>query len=216
MPLPTFKLKGQEAVYSLGGGICTLLISMVVLSFALVKFQQLISHQNPNMSSYVKDVADDERLDLKQSNFRIAFAVENYYPPFFLKNDPTYVKWLFRLYGKKDNKSYEVVLPYHMCTEEDYAEFHPIENKSKLLLQSIKEDPDRGFICLDWNGDQDMEIYGNENESNYQRIEVDLVPCNLINTDESVLADGVSPKCDPKLEEQKKYVARSHWLMLVN
>ena len=73
------------------------------------------------MSSYIKDVDDDERLDLKQSNFRIAFSVENYYPPLFLKNDPKYVKWLFRLWGKKDNKSYEVILPHHMCTDEDYA-----------------------------------------------------------------------------------------------
>ena len=153
------------------------------------------------MSSYIKDVDDDERLDLKQSNFRIAFAVENYYAPFFLKNDPTYVKWLFRQYGKKDSKQYENIIPHHTCTEEDYAEFHPIERQSETLLQSIKDDPERGFICLDWNGDYDLSIYGDENESDYQRLEVDLVPCNQIKTDIGDLPDGVSPECVPLLEE---------------
>ena len=39
LPLPTFRLKGQEAVYSLAGGVCTLFISITVFTYALVKFQ---------------------------------------------------------------------------------------------------------------------------------------------------------------------------------
>ena len=57
----------------------------------------------------------------------IAFSVEDYYKPRNLKNDLEFVRWHFRLQGQKDGQRYEKILPHHLCTEEDYAEFDPIE-----------------------------------------------------------------------------------------
>ena len=55
------------------------------------------------MSSYFKDDAHapDFKLNLNEKNFRFAVSIEDYYSPRKLKNDPNYVKWLFRLYGKR-------------------------------------------------------------------------------------------------------------------
>ena len=78
------------------------------------------------MSSYEIDIDPGEVLNLSERKFRIAFAVEDYNQPIKLKNDPSYVKWVFRLYGKKDNKSYDKILSHHLCTEEEYAEFYTI------------------------------------------------------------------------------------------
>ena len=49
----------------------------------------------------------------------MAFSVEGYLDS-ENKNDPSYVKWIVRIYGKANGKEYEKLLPYYKCTEEDY------------------------------------------------------------------------------------------------
>ena len=66
-------------------------------------------------------------LNLNQKNFRIAFTVESYLNPKKQKRDENYVKYLFRLYGRKNGKYFERILPYHNCTDEDYDEFYPVK-----------------------------------------------------------------------------------------
>ena len=46
------------------GGMSTLLIAVVVLIYAALKFTHLTSRYNPQMSSYLKDVEEDETLNL--------------------------------------------------------------------------------------------------------------------------------------------------------
>ena len=125
-PLPTFNIRGNEQVTTRAGGIATLIIFVVLLVFGGLKFEQLLARKNPNLRSYTKDLDVDETLNLSERKFRMAFSIEPYYAPFELKNDPDYVRWVFQLWGKKDGISYEKILPYHLCTEEDYAEFYPI------------------------------------------------------------------------------------------
>ena len=140
-------------------------------------------HKNPYLSSYDKDLEVGETMNLSERNFRMAFAVEPYFSPKFLMNDPAYVIWLFHLWGKKEGVSYSTILPHHICNEEDYAEFFPISPKSAILMKEIQDDPNRDFYCIDWNADESIEVYGNENEANYQRLEVILMPCNNLKTD---------------------------------
>ena len=59
-------------------------------------------------------------LNLNEKNFRIAFTVESYLSPKKQKRDPRFVKYLFRLYGKRNGVYYDKVLTYHNCTEADY------------------------------------------------------------------------------------------------
>lgn len=59
--------------------------------------------------------------------FRFAFTVESYKKPYVQKNDPTYIKYVTRVYGKRNGKYFQKIIPYHKCTAEDYAEFSPIK-----------------------------------------------------------------------------------------
>ena len=56
------------------------------------------------MSSYYKEdyYANGEAVNLSERNFRMAISVEDYLEPIKQKNDPRYVKWQFRLWGKRD------------------------------------------------------------------------------------------------------------------
>ena len=60
------------------------------------------------MSNYFLEDAhpDDFMLNLNDAKFRIAVTIEDYYSPRELKTDPRYVKWIFRLYGKRDGVWY--------------------------------------------------------------------------------------------------------------
>ena len=46
-----------------------------------------------------------------------------------------------------------------MCTAEDQEEFYPLNEKNKVFVDSILDDNEQGFYCLDWT--EDFEIYGN-------------------------------------------------------
>ena len=98
-PLPNFNIKGSDSVNSRLGGFCTLVLSVLVLAYAVVKFEQMWLRHNPIMSSYEKDVDPNEILNLRETNFRIAFSVEDYGKPQSLKNDPEFVRWHFRMKG---------------------------------------------------------------------------------------------------------------------
>ena len=60
-------------------------------------------------------------LNLFKQNFRFAITVENYLEPRKQIRDPRYVKYLFRIYNKRKGKEFQRILPYHECTDEDYA-----------------------------------------------------------------------------------------------
>ena len=55
------------------------------------------------------------------------------------------------MYGRKDSVRFEKLLDYHVCTDEDYAEFNQISDSSLRLFTEIREDENRGFICLNWD-----------------------------------------------------------------
>jgi len=158
------------------------------------------------LSTYAKDVKIGETMDLGKRKFRMAFAVEQYYSPNFLLNDPAYVRWLFHIWGKRDGVAYETFIQHHLCTDEDYAEFYPITEKSKILYQDIRDDPKRDFYCIDWNDEENpINVYGEENDNDYQRLEIILMPCNVIRTD-IIYFDEPIPECITDLKSQTDYM----------
>ena len=106
LPLPTFNLKGKQMVHTRIGGVCTLLITTIVLLYATIKFIHLQTRHNPGMSAYFKDTAPDFVVNLNEQKFRFAFSIEDFIVPKRLKNDPRYVKWIVRLFGRKQGVPY--------------------------------------------------------------------------------------------------------------
>ena len=133
--LPNFNIKGSEKINTIAGGIFSLVLFMVVFMYGALKFSHLMTKHNPQIGSYFKEnEMSGIALNLNERNYRIAFTVESYMSPKKQKSDPRYVKYLFRLYGKKKGKEYEKILSYHDCTEEDYKEFYPVKKQSVKTL----------------------------------------------------------------------------------
>ena len=119
--LPTFNIKGNERVNTITGGVLSIVLYMTVLMYSMIKLGHLISKNNPNISTfYQENEMYGRSLNLNERKFRFAFTVEDYLAPKKQKNDPRYVKYLFRIYGRRNGKDFQQVLPYLKCTEEDY------------------------------------------------------------------------------------------------
>ena len=101
---------------------------------------------------------------------------------------------------------YEKLLPYHKCDERDFEVFAPISRADETSFEIIKSNPKRGFYCLDWDDDEPFEIYGRESGSNYQRLEVILVPCNYVHKEISDVGDTVKEECKSDLASQIEYL----------
>ena len=95
-----------------------------------------------------------------------------------MKNDPQYVKYLVRFYGRRNGKNFEQQLPFHKCTDEDWDLFPPASKDSFDAWTEIKDDPNRGMFCIDWDGER--VIYGNERNENNLRMDIVFVPCNYL------------------------------------
>ena len=169
---------------------------MVLFMYSTLKFTHLASKHNPNISSFDKvDHYNDQFINLNARNFRIAITFEDYLSPIKQKSDSRYVKYLFRIYGKRKGIEFQKILPYHVCTDEDYDEFYPTKKQSLLLLQSIREDPDRGMFCIDWDDDDPIELINHEQDYDYARIDVIVTPCNYVHTMLGYEGDSISDEC---------------------
>lgn len=85
---------------------------------------------------------------------------------------------MVRTFGKKDGEEFERILPTHECTDEDWDLFPPADKHSLDGITNIREDPKRGMFCLD--KDEDISIYGNERNDNFQSLRIYFLPCNYI------------------------------------
>ena len=121
-----------------------------------------------------------EIVNLKKRNFKMALSIEDYNAPRRQKNDPRYVKWLFMMHYKINGVSDQRKLSYHKCTDEEYNQFYPVQRESEAILKEIREDPERGLYCIDFDDFELINLMGLETDNNYLNFAAYLVPCNFV------------------------------------
>ena len=158
------------------------MVIMTFVAYGAVKFGQLMSKHNPFISEITETNFYDYKykLDLNAVRFKQAFSVEGYLDK-EMKDDPRYIKFIPRIYGKKQGVRYQEVIPFHKCTEEDWLEFYEPAKGTEDQLSQVRDDPKRGMYCLDHP--ENFEINGNENNSEFQYVDILVVPCNYLHTE---------------------------------
>ncbi len=196
--VPKFNLKGQTHVNTSFGGLISVSIIGLVLAYTSFKFSQLYTRADPFINeTLIRDWYNQEdKIDLNGINFKFAFSMEGFYHK-KNKNDPRYVRQYLRYIDNNlDGTLFGTSIPYHMCTEEDYKDFYPPSKRSKDLLQSIKDDPERGLYCID--DGYKMTINGRQ-PTNYTTFEILFLPCNVVNTWDKE-PDPIADECVPDLK----------------
>ena len=110
---------------SFAGGIVTVIIFSLMMLYCNIKFFHFLTRFNPNISSHLqKNYFDSEdKIDFKENDLRMAFIVEGFIDE-LPRDDPAYIKYLVRIYGKKDGVRYEKILDYHKCSMEELNHFN--------------------------------------------------------------------------------------------
>ena len=131
--VPSFNYKGDQSIKTGIGAFCSITISIIVFYYALIKFIQLLERQNPTIATFSHETKFDPKnpLNLNAINFKAAFqftAYDSSTYDFVEKNDPNFVKMVVRRIGTDYVNIYEETIPHHKCTEEEYADFYPIES----------------------------------------------------------------------------------------
>ena len=116
-----------------------------------------------------------------------------------LRVDPRYVKFYVRATGKKNGVATQRAIHFHRCTNADLDSFDPVESTSADLLTSVTTDPDRGLFCIEWDK-ADVNLHGNENKSNYEILEILVLPCNHRQTHIGDTEDHIPEECIADLD----------------
>ena len=119
--VPSFNIKGDETLKTNLGAALTMILLAIVLLYSSVKFIELESRNNPNISSYYEAYlpTKEDAISLNNLNVRFAISFENYRTKDF-KHDTRYVRWIFRIFGHAGGEKYEKILPHRNCTATDY------------------------------------------------------------------------------------------------
>ena len=80
-PIPNFNIRGKTKLTSWPGGFMTICVATIVLMYATVRFEHMISKINPNINDYLVDLEVGQDANLNEYNFRIAFSVEDFFAP---------------------------------------------------------------------------------------------------------------------------------------
>ena len=106
----------------------------------------------------------EHALNLNEKNFRVAFNFRQTNPRTMLSlNDPRYIRRVIRtrFWDNDNGEDYEKIIPFHDCTDEDYAQFYPIREDQKENFDFMREYPDRlGLICIDWDDSDPLQLFG--------------------------------------------------------
>lgn len=133
-----------------------------------------------------------------------------------MKEDTRYVKYLARLFWKRNGVFGETIVDYHHCTAKEMDEFPPPVSDSAGLFEIYKTSTTRHLFCLDWDklGD-DIAIWGTENdEISYQRFEYVMIPCNYVHTTFGPTGDSVADECIADRDKQIEYLGNMRMIFL--
>ena len=152
--VPAFNIKGESRVNTALGGLLTCAILTVSLIYSVIKIVQMVNGDNPIISDLMlpSHYGPEDKLNLNEINFRLAFSIEGFVIR-ERKDDPRYVKWFVRLYGKKNETRFETHIPFHTCTDEDYDSFYPIIPRQVASLERIRASKKSKMVCIDWDDD---------------------------------------------------------------
>ena len=187
------------------GGVITICILIMTLAYTGTKAIELRERAHPIIVQNTRkgEIGADVTVKVNEIGFRMAFSLENYLTRDTV-DDPRYIKWLVRMYGRNNGEWYEEILPYHKCTPEDYSEFSPLDNLSHKIFDAVNKNEKRDFYCLDeWP--ENMMLGGEQEADTYRRLEVIFTPCNYIHSHLGYQGDFVREDCIADFEAQQAY-----------
>ena len=177
---PAYNINGHHTINSVAGGVVTLLVLMLTLSYATTKFNDLVERKDVTTNVHFEEdgIPLTSTINVNNIGFRMAFTVENFLDRKTL-NDPRYVRWILRMYCRDNSEYYETILPYDVCTVEELNSWGDHSQDEEQFEARVVNGV---MYCLDesvWDG---MLLGGHFSQEEYYRLELIFSPCNYIHS----------------------------------
>ena len=131
----------------------SILLICTIIAYGSNKAVELYKKNNPLVNIVKKPNAIDEAeiINIGASDFRFTFSIEKNSAKWFA-DDPAFMRWRVRHYGRKNGEYFQNFLPFHRCTALDMENFYPISDEWASSYQRRLDD--QGLFqsfCIDWN-----------------------------------------------------------------
>ena len=81
----------------------------------------------------------------------------------------------------------------------------------------MKTQKERGLYCFDWDAlSDDLVIQSIEDDNNYQRIELLVLPCNYIHKEFGNVGDSIAPECIADQKKQQEYLGNMRSMVYIS
>ena len=125
--VPSFNLRGRDVVKSSAGACASIVILLLTLAFALLKFKNLVEKKNPTVMTNTSSLENGTRFNTGADGFMMAFSATNPETKEHL-SDTDYIRWSVSFTEKIGETWNEIDKELHRCTDIDMAKFYPPEN----------------------------------------------------------------------------------------
>ena len=113
------------------GAFLSMVVFALTIAFAINKFQTLILRLNPNINSQIVDLDHNEKFNINNKDFTMAFAVTREQEDGFRRlDDPRYIR-IYVSFEKNKKKEYHLL---HKCTDAEFAKIE-LHDNSKTVQQ---------------------------------------------------------------------------------
>jgi hypothetical protein len=143
MELPEFNFEGRKKIGSPVGVFISVIVNILVLTMATIKFIQLLeSNSKPIVSEiteYNDFISKETALQVGNDNFSIAFQVTDFSTDNDL-DDPAMVRWEASIVEADDSGTVSditIKVGTHICTEADKEKFFPPSRGSKAKIEKL-------------------------------------------------------------------------------
>ena len=93
------------------GACVSLIITTLTLCFSFLKLENLMNRKNATINTHLSALGFDEKYDLANSDFMIAFALDSWSDG--VKHDPRYIQWTVQLWKFRDGVEKRDYHPVH-------------------------------------------------------------------------------------------------------
>ena len=129
----------------------TILVYFVFLLFMAIKIMVLVKKANPAiaMIEVPNGINAEYVINFKERGFKIAWSAESFISGDDLLRDPSMLMWdvkVINIVGGSENRI-EYPLGFHVCTDEDFAEFYEPNVDTLGEFERLKNK--QRLYCLD-------------------------------------------------------------------
>ena len=124
----------------------SLIITTLTIAFSVLKLEHLLHRRNAQVITHETPLELDERYEVANSEFMIAFALESW--EVGVKYDQRYIQWTTHIWKFVDGVKTSDYYPVHPCTDKEFARFYPVEKNSSIKVEKLQSAGQ--WMCFDW------------------------------------------------------------------